>query len=64
MDVHVVQTGVHGAPQTGSAEFQRAEEPAFNFFGVILDGFQFGVFLRREGGAVEPLFIFLHEIHL
>ena len=64
MDVHIVKARVHGSPQTGGAELQRAEEPAFDFLGIVPDGLQLGVFRRGEGGAVKPLFVFLHEIHL
>ena len=64
MDVHVVQAHGHDAPQAGGAELQRAEESAFDLLGIVLNRLQLGVFLRREGGAVEPLLVFLHEIHL
>ena len=57
VDVHLVQAGTHGAPQASGAEGELVKEAAFDLLGVIGDGFQLGLFRRREGGAVEPFLI-------
>ena len=63
VDVHIVQSGVHGAPQSGGAELQRTVEPGLDLLGVGTDGFQLRVLFRGQSGACKPLFIFFHEIH-
>jgi len=57
VDVHLMQAGTHGAPQASGAEGELVKEAAFDLLGVIGDGFQLGLFRRREGGAVEPFLI-------
>ena len=64
VDVHVVEAHVHGAPQSGGAKLQRPVEPAFDLLGVVFDGLQLGLFRLRQGGACQPLLVFLHEIHM
>ena len=64
MDIHLMQSRLHGAPQSGGAEFQRAKKAGFDLLGIIADRFQLRLFLGGEGGACEPFFVFLHEIHL
>ena len=64
VDVHIVQTHAHGAAKSCGAKLQGAKEAVFDLLGIVLDGFQFCALSLREDGAVEPLFVFLHEIHL
>ena len=63
VDVHVVETCVHGATEAGGAEFQGAVEPGFDLLWVVFDGLQFLLFRLAEGGAGQPFLIFLHEVH-
>ena len=57
MNVHPIQAHPHSAPQASGAEGELVKEAAFDLLGVIGDGFQLGLFRRREGGAVEPFLI-------
>ena len=63
MRVHLMEAGTHGTAQSGGAELQRGIEPGLNLFGIVFDCFQFRVFFRRQGGAVQPLLVLFHEIH-
>ena len=63
IEVHVVQAHGHGAPQSGSAEFQGAVKPALNLLGIVLDGFQLGMLLGGQRIAGQPLLVFLLIIH-
>ena len=51
MDIHVVQACVHGAPESGGAEFQGPVKPGLDLLGVIFDGLQLGFFRLAQGGA-------------
>ena len=64
IDVHLVQTHLHRAAQTGGAELQRAVEPALDLLVVVRDGPQLGALLVRDGGAADPLLIFLSVVHM
>ena len=63
VEVHVVETGGHDAPEPGGAELQRAVEAALDLVVVAADGLQLGLLLLGEGGACQPFFVFLAVIH-
>ena len=54
IDVHLVQTHLHRAAQTGGAELQRAVEPALDLLVVVRDGPQLGTLLVRDGRGCRP----------
>ena len=56
--VHLVQTHLHGAPQSGGTEFQRAVEPALDLLLVPGDGLQFGLFVGVQRVAGQPTLVF------
>ena len=60
--IHVMQSNLHGAAQSGSAEFQRAVKTGLNLFGIILDREKLGMLLRSQNIAVEPFFILCHIV--
>lgn len=49
--VHVMKPHLHGAAQSGSAEFQRAVETGFNLFGIVLDREKLSMLLRGQNIA-------------
>ena len=60
--VHLVQSHLHGAPQSGGAELQRAVKPALDLLLVSGDGLQLLHLIRRQRTAVQPLFVLTHVI--
>ncbi len=58
VDVHLVQTHLHGAPQAGGAELQRAVEPALDLLVVAADGGQLRPLVLGDGVAMEPFLVF------
>ena len=64
MDVHLVQTDLHGAAQTGGAELQRAVEAVFDLLFIAGDALQLRVFGGGESVAVEPALVFLFIAHI
>ena len=61
--VHLVQAHLHGAPQSGSTELQRAVKPALDLLLISGDGFQLLHLIGRQCAAVQPLFVLTHVIH-
>ena len=57
VDVHVVQSQLHGAAQTGGAELQGGEEAVFDLLLVAGDGVELVPLLLAEGGAVQPALV-------
>ena len=64
MDVHLVQTDLHGAAQTGGAELQRAVEAVLDLLFVAGDALQLRVLGGGEDVAVEPALVFLFVAHI
>ena len=60
--VHLVQTHLHGAPQSRRAELQRAVEPALDLLFVPGDGLKLLHLVRRQCAAMQPLFVLIHVI--
>ena len=57
VDVHLVQSHAHGAPQAGGAELQGGEKAALDLLLIVGDAAQL-LFLRlAEGRAVQPFLI-------
>ena len=58
IDIHLMQAHLHGAPQAGGAELQRAVESALNLLVVICNGGQLCPLVCGDGIAAEPFQIF------
>ena len=58
IDIHLVQAHLHGAPQAGGAELQRAVESALDLLVVICNGGQLCPLVFGDGIAAEPFQIF------
>ena len=63
VDVHVMQTGIHRAPQPGRSKLQGAVKAGFDFLGIVFDGRKLTPLRFAQGGAGQPFLIFFHEVH-
>ena len=58
MNVHVVQTQLHGAAKTCSTKGEGCEKSVLDFLFIVSDGVEFCPFTFGKRGAIQPTLVF------
>ena len=63
MDIHLMESGTHGAAETGGAKGELVKESTFNLLRIVGNSPQLFLFLRGQSCTVQPCLISVPKRH-